>query len=654
MRTLSLIAGLLAFVFVAANLATDSPHGKDFTIPCSQCHSAKGWFLDKEIYSFDHGGTRFPLAGQHQVAECRLCHLSLVFSEAKETCIACHTDMHNQTVGPDCGRCHTPDSWIVSNITEIHRMSRFPLVGPHYTSDCSSCHPSASLLRFEPQGVECVDCHLSDYQATTNPSHTQGNFSTNCSECHLMNAFTWTGSGINHEFFPLVQGHSIGNCQECHAGGSYSGLSPECSSCHMDNYNTTTNPNHITGSFPTTCSDCHSLNPGWKPAEFALHDAQYFPVYSGKHQGTWTSCADCHNSGGNYAIFTCIDCHDHNQPDMDDEHSDIGGYIYESIACYECHPTGEGDGGFNHNISNFPLTGAHITTPCSECHISGYQGTPTNCDACHITAYNLTVNPNHINAGIPITCADCHTTNPEWKPAQYPIHDNVYPLTGGHALIAGNCEACHHGNYTTTPNTCVGCHQDNYDQTTNPSHVNLNLPAECNTCHTTNPDWKPATFSIHNEFYVLQGAHAAIAGNCETCHNGDYNNTPNTCVGCHLNDYNQTTNPPHASAQFPTDCELCHTQNNWTPSTFDHDNLYFPIYSGKHEGEWNLCSDCHINPGNYGIFSCIDCHEHNQPEMDDKHSGVAGYQYNSIACYNCHPDGQGGKMHSPMPDRKRE
>src|SRR5665648_197029 len=133
MRTLSLIIGLFAIVFISATLATDSPHGKGFNVPCEQCHSAKGWKLDKEIYSFDHTTTALPLVGQHQTVECRLCHKTLIFADAKSECFECHTDIHQQTVGPDCGRCHTPASWIINNITEIHRLTRFPLLGPHYT-----------------------------------------------------------------------------------------------------------------------------------------------------------------------------------------------------------------------------------------------------------------------------------------------------------------------------------------------------------------------------------------------------------------------------------------------------------------------------------------------------------------------------------------
>jgi len=40
-------------------------------------------------------------------------------------------------------------------------------------------------------------------------------------------------------------------------------------------------------------------------------------------------------------------------------------------------------------------------------------------------------------------------------------------------------------------------------------------------------------------------------------------------------------------------------------------------------------------------FSCYaGCHEHDSPtEMADKHSGVPGYNYDSLSCYNCHPRG---------------
>ncbi|HMR42759.1 MAG TPA: hypothetical protein PKC40_02955, partial [Saprospiraceae bacterium] len=109
----------------------------------------------------------------------------------------------------------------------------------------------------------------------------------------------------------------------------------------------------------------------------------------------------------------------------------------------------------------------------------------------------------------------------------------------------------------------------------------------------------------------------------------------------HSADYNQTNDPDHASEGYPTNCETCHNENAWTPSSFDHDAQYFPIYSRKHKDEWNQCVECHTIPGNFMTFSCIDCHEHDDPaDLADEHDGVPGYQYSSPACYSCHPTGE--------------
>lgn len=561
MRILSLI-----FVFslmLVSGFSQDFPHGDDFEIDCELCHNPESWGFDKANFAFDHNTAKFALVGQHTQIDCRLCHKSLVFSQAIPECASCHQDMHYQTVGLDCARCHTPKSWLVENVTDIHQMGRFPLVGAHYAADCSQCHPSASLLRFEPLGIECIDCHQEDYQATTNPNHVQSNFSTNCIDCHSIDAFSWSSSGFNHDFFPLTQGHSISDCSQCHPGNDFSTASPECISCHQSDYNSTSNPNHAVANIPTDCILCHTTEPGWKPAEFRQHDAQYFPIYSGQHNGEWSTCADCHTNPGNYSLFSCIDCHEHNQSDMNDKHQGIGGYSWNSIACLECHPTGDEEGSFNHNATNFELTGAHLSMP---------------------------------------TCFDCHK-----------------------------------GNYTNTPNDCASCHTPEYQQTSNPNHNAIGISNVCETCHTTMPDWIPAGMPTHNDYYVLEGAHVSLANDCALCHDGNYNNSPDDCYGCHSTDYNQTIDPPHQSAQFPVDCEVCHTQTVWEPSSFDHDGQYFPIYSGRHSGEWDQCSDCHDNTGNYASFTCLTCHLSGQ--TNDDHSEVADYAYNSIACLQCHPNG---------------
>lgn len=138
------------------------PHGPDFRISCSTCHSSKGWHLDKEIYSFNHNSTLFPLTGEHAEVNCRQCHPTLIFKDAKTQCV--------------------------------------------------DCHKSESLVRFDVPGVNCIDCHRQEYESTTQPDHVQAGFSENCITCHSINAFQWGGAGFNHSFFPLTGGHSQSAC----------------------------------------------------------------------------------------------------------------------------------------------------------------------------------------------------------------------------------------------------------------------------------------------------------------------------------------------------------------------------------------------------------------------------------------------------------
>ena len=116
------------------------------------------------------------------------------------------------------------------------------------------------------------------------------------------------------------------------------------------------------------------------------------------------------------------------------------------------------------------------------------------------------------------------------------------------------------------------------------------------------------------------------------------------CQLCHLDDYNATTSPDHQTIGFGTDCATCHSTTTWSwinGAGFNHDGAYFPIYSGKHRGKWTECTDCHMTPGNFAAFECLQCHEHDDPaDLADKHKDVNGYQYLSQACFACHPRGE--------------
>lgn len=328
--------------FAAIGMYAQSPHGEKFNADCSICHSPSNWEMVPNS-AFEHDTTGFALTGQHTDTECRQCHVALDFSKAGTECVSCHTDMHNNTVGQQCDYCHNTGSWIVQDISKIHNMSRFPLTGAHNVTDCYLCHPSASLFRFEPLGVQCYDCHRQDYLATTMPNHTEVGYSTQCDDCHSLHATEWLATGFEHGFFPLIGGHANVDCFSCHGDEPYGKIEADCYYCHETAYETTTSPNHRALGFGTNCNECHSLSPGWSPARYTSHDRESFPIYSGTHSGEWDACTDCHKQPSNYANFTCIDCHHHNKSDTDRKHKGRRNYVYESSACYDCHPRGKGD-----------------------------------------------------------------------------------------------------------------------------------------------------------------------------------------------------------------------------------------------------------------------------------------------------------------------
>lgn len=338
MRRLSSII-LILFGFLQT-FGQKSPHGEALKVDCAACHTSSGWVPVRDTLNFDHNKTLFPLEGSHLQTDCKQCHTSLVFDNAPSQCINCHTDIHNMSVGNDCARCHSTQTWIVDHIPELHEQNGFPLVGAHSTPSCTECHVSETNLRFNPIGNDCINCHKDEYAATVNPNHEKVGYSTNCIECHDPFSSTWRAELVNHDFFPLVGGHDNRGCTECHLTGNYSNASPECVSCHMDDYSATSNPNHLTSSFSTNCVDCHNVN-AWAPSTFD-HDGMYFPIYSGRHRGAWNSCTECHTTTGNYAVFSCIVCHEHsNQTKVTNDHDEVGGFTYTATSCYTCHPTGD-------------------------------------------------------------------------------------------------------------------------------------------------------------------------------------------------------------------------------------------------------------------------------------------------------------------------
>jgi hypothetical protein len=565
-------------------------------------------------------------------SNCNACHAN-GYENTPNTCAGCHLSDYNATINPnhksaqfttDCLQCHDQTAWVPSDFEHDPALQ-----GGHQAiaRNCNLCHANG----YSNTPNTCAGCHLNDYNSTTSPNHKSAQFPTDCKECHDESA--WSPSSFNHNnFYPLVGGHQpvASNCVLCHADG-YTNTPNTCAGCHLSDYNATTNPNHKLAQFATDCKQCHDET-AWVPSNF--DHSTIYPL-QGAHQSVAHNCNLCHSAGYSNTPNTCVGCHlnDYNATTNPNHKT-----AQFPTDCNQCHgETAWIPSTFDHNTV-YPLLGAHHTVAanCSLCHASGYSNTPNTCVGCHLTDYNSTTNPNHKTAQFPTDCKQCHG-EAAWIPSTFD-HNSIYALQGAHQAIANNCVLCHAAGYTNTPNTCVGCHLNDYNATTNPNHKNAQFPTDCKLCHAETA-WLPASFD-HNTIYPLVGAHRAIATNCNACHAGGYTNTPNTCVGCHQSDYNGATNPNHLAAHFPTDCKQCHGETAWVPSSFDHDGMYFPIYSGSHRGKWSSCTECHTNSSNYAVFSCINCHAHsNQLEVNSDHREVGGYTYASNACLNCHPRG---------------
>ncbi|MFK7921146.1 MAG: hypothetical protein AB8H47_04275 [Bacteroidia bacterium] len=333
-------------------------------------------------------------------------------------------------------------------------------------------------------------------------------------------------------------------------------------------------------------------------------------------EGAQMDCIDCHNDIHSMTVGNdCVRCHDSNS------------WLVDEIPEL-------------HEENGFPLLGTHSNLSCVECHINEtnlrFDRLGNECINCHNDDYLATETPNHQAVGYSTDCIECHTPlGFAWGIGS--ISHDFFPLELGHDIQ--DCNQCHTSNvFSDASPDCILCHQTDFNETANPSHTQLGLSNDCVQCHTLDLDWMPARFDIHDQFYALNGAHAEIANDCVECHNGDYVNLPPTdCFGCHQSDYNGAS-PNHATIGFSTDCIQCHTEDEWDPSTFDHDAEYFPINSGSHQGTWNACTECHTTPGNLMVFDCLACHRANG--TNNAHVGVNGYVYESNACFQCHPDGE--------------
>jgi hypothetical protein len=615
--------------------AANPPHvASGFPTTCTICHH--GVESTWQGAQFDHAST-FALVGVHSTQRCESCHSNGVYRGTSRECVGCHLADYQQTKDPNhatagfptaCETCHraTDTSW---DRGLFDHAAVFQLVGVHSARTCESCHVNG-VYRGTPR--ECVGCHLADYQQTKDPNHATAGFPTACETCHRATDTSWDRGRFDHQTtFPLLGVHAAQECQSCHVNGVYRGTPRECVGCHLTDYQQANEPNHVTAGFPTTCETCHrATDTSWDQGRFD-HQAT-FPLL-GVH--ATQQCQSCHVNGVYQGTpRECSGCHMQVYQQADNPNHVAAGFLTACETCHRATDAGWQQGTYAH--TTWALVGAHTSPDCATCHVNNvYAGLPSECVSCHLQDYQQAQNPNHAAAGFPTTCETCHrVSDTSWDQGTFD-HTSYFPLIGVHATQP--CQACHVNNvFPGTPRECSGCHLDDYQQTQDPNHAAAGFATACEACHlASDANWDQGRYG--HTVWPLVGAHSRPT-TCVTCHvNNVYSGLPSECVSCHLQDYQEAQDPNHVAAGFPTTCETCHrvSDTSWDQGTFDH--AWFPITSGKHAGF--RCSECHPNPSNFAIFQCTTaCHP--RAKMDDKHKEIAGYAYESSACYGCHPDGR--------------
>jgi hypothetical protein len=273
-------------------------HKRQLGANCEQCHTVRGWTV--AIKDVQQHNNRFPLTGAHAAVDCDACHkggANSKFQTMSTACFSCHQSDFQNTSNPNhvtakfsttCEGCHTTDNWL--NAKFDHSMTGFLLTGGHADPprQCVDCHVNNN---YNLTSSACFSCHQKDFTSATTPVPHAG-FPTTCEQCH--DVVQWTDGKFDHSTtgFTLTGLHTDPprQCSDCHVNGNYTLNSTACVSCHLKDFQGTTNPNHVTGGFAQTCETCHTTS-SWLNATFN-HDSTGFPL-TGLHTVPPRACTDC-------------------------------------------------------------------------------------------------------------------------------------------------------------------------------------------------------------------------------------------------------------------------------------------------------------------------------------------------------------------------
>ena len=363
-------------------------HKGQYGEKCENCHNAKVW----KPSTFNHDAdTRYALRGKHRTTGCADCHSGHLYRvKVSQECNSCHKkdDKHKESLGKECGNCHTERNWKESPKFD-HEETTFPLLGKHAKTECKECHKSAM---FKEAPKECMGCHKKDDKHV-------GNLGEKCGECHAERDWKSTEGRFNHDKtqFKLRNGHADSKikCNACHKDlRSYRNTAMDCISCHKKD-------DKHQDQLGSKCEQCHG-DKSWKTTQFD-HSRSRFAL-TGRH--ITTPCKDCHETlRYKDAPKDCFSCHKNK-----DIHKEKFG-----MRCENCHNTRAWSvWDFDHDRrSTYRLDGAHRKVACESCH---KQPAPKGKNAALVGAACIACHANEDahDGQFGNRCEQCHAAE-SWK-----------------------------------------------------------------------------------------------------------------------------------------------------------------------------------------------------------------------------------------------
>ncbi len=528
---------------------------------CFECHGEhfgrKFEMVRLDEINFDHELTGYKLEGNHEVVDCRKCHvpdniadknikkLENTFLGLDQKCLACHDDYHQETLASnECVLCHSMESFVPASKFD-HDESEFKLVGKHELLDCAECHEKG-----QKNGQDFQEFNLAVFN--------------DCKSCH---------DDPHNNQIP-------GRCMQCHTEASFAVLSTKGRFDHNSTGFT------LRGSHNSIdCFSCHTKT------------SNPLAVFQDRKATDENSCVTCHDDfhEGKYSN-DCAKCHTERS--------------FLSLKSMDF---------FDHTIPDYTLEGKHLEVDCKKCHQERFS-TPIDFSACNKCHEDYHMGDFEKNGFSP-DCIQCHSLENGFEYSLYTLEKHqatTFPLKGAH--VATPCYACHvderddKWRFKNLGSSCVECHQDLHEGFISEKYY---PEQECVLCH-SNENWSEIQFDHTLTNWPLTGRHMNV--NCSDCHFdlSDNNYTlvqyfsslENKCATCHENIHDDMF-----AINGETDCVRCHITDSWFPEKFDHNSTAFPL-EGRH-AEID-CKDCHITSivdgksaitYKIGKFECIDCHQ---------------------------------------------